>query len=52
MEFIYGIIAFFLLWFGADIGRKDDSKLKSYSKDWFLQLVVFIVASLIFRFLA
>ena len=47
METIIHIIGFLLLWVATDIGRKPESKIKFFSGQWWLILVLITVGAIL-----
>jgi len=48
-EIAIGSIAGALLWAAIDVKRKSDSKVKMYSKWWWLQFILIVSALLLFK---
>jgi hypothetical protein len=40
MNFLIAWVGFSLIWIAADVGRKDDSKVKVFSWDFLLQFIL------------
>lgn len=38
------LIGYIILWVAVDLFRKDDSKIKTFSIDWFIILIIVIAA--------
>lgn len=47
MNFFISIIGYFILWIAIDYGRKPDSKITLFSKAWFIQMFIVIIATFI-----
>ena len=51
MEFIYSVLGHILLWSAINVGRKEDSKVKIFSKKWVLQMTLIVSGALIVKLL-
>jgi len=42
IKFLVSLFGFFLIYTACDLNRKEDSKIKMYSREWFLTIALVI----------
>jgi len=50
MELFINLLGFGLLWLATDVGRTEDSKIKIFSKGWWLILVLVVIGSMLSQY--
>lgn len=49
MNFLISFLAYFIIWTAVDYGRKPESKIPIFTKDWLIQLLMVLVGTFIIQ---